>query len=291
MTYQPYTDGSYRIAVGWLNRVQLDSTYEITRLPKQSDQGRAPWRIPLNNSSVYEQWGEVSRSLGGSAGGYGNGNFTWELGGLTPGMMDYVQHTLFSGKAAEQFTIMTWDRQGRWQTVWAWGYYERMADAGEPGWRKGYALLRIPFVVEQDAPTGPDVVMTIAAPEMTVNTQADIIATASNQGDGATYDDIVYTVDLPTEMTFVSAAVATGTLTYYESGAWVSSVGTPADVTRVRVILSDVLNAGASADSLTITVMPNSDGTVNVTGSISTIGDTDTGNDTASDSSVISPEV
>lgn len=146
-----YTDGSYRIYIGWVAASAVTTTYEVTAFPKQADQTR-DWLSPQQDSSLYDDYAEVITGLGSNSVGYGNASFSWVLGPLTPAMAKYIRDTLFNGNAGGQFTVMTWNRFNEWKVVQCEAKLDIASAAGEKGYRRGFLKYRIDFVVIQDAP-------------------------------------------------------------------------------------------------------------------------------------------
>lgn len=292
MTVTPYEDGSYRIRQGWVNQVQLPADYEVRRFPKQTGQGYARWLNPVGNSGVYEDFAEARRALSGNAKMIGNAQFTWELAGLTPGMIYYIKNdpALFDGKAAQRFTVMTWDRQGYWRVVWAWGYYEAVSSAGEPGFRRGFTLWRIPFRVVQDAPVAPDLTPTVSRDVADPVPQSSALVFtlgAENVGDGATYADIVVQIDIPVGMTYGTATAGSWALEYFEDGTWVSVISGGV-VTAVRGTLGTALAAGTTTSTFQVELTTGvSAGNVDVDVSVTTSGDSNAANDTTTETVTI----
>jgi hypothetical protein len=285
MAYQDYYTGNYRLAVGWINSVLLTSDYNVTAFPKQTDQGRAKWVNPSNENGWYNDGQETIIALGGNAIRDGQANFEWEFKGLLPQMLNYWQYTLFNGQASEQFTIMTWDRQGRWQTVWAWGYWRTPKEFADGTWRRGFNNVIVPFTVDQTAPVAPDVspLSDHGTDPQTASVNFAYTMNAENNGDGATHDDTVIQIDLPASFEYVSTVGASYTIEYFESGAWVSSVGTPANVTALRATYTSVIPAGQASPDWVVTVNPTMTGTYQVDITTTTADDSNTGNDTIND--------
>jgi hypothetical protein len=282
-----YDAGSYRIRKGWVNAVELTEAYQITSFAKQTDQGKSDWLIPVNESSVYNQAAENVRALGGGARFNGRANFVWELNGLSPGMMLFLKDdaTMFEGKASEQFTVETWDRQGLWRIVWAWGYWDIASNAGTPGYLRGFRAWRIPFVVEQTAPDSPDVAPALSYSDpLTNGMDGDLSLTVENVGDGATFDDVVLQIDLNEELVFVSADGDDFDIEYFEGVSWSDTVSVPADVESVRgTVNSGVLSAGATSTPLVVTVNPSSTGAHDCDIVATTAGDSNASNDTSTE--------
>lgn len=277
-----YTGGSYRIRQGWHNAPLLTSNYEVIRFPRQADQGYTRWVIPVDESGVYDRYQDVSKAFSGKGYAEGSASFNWIMSGLSSGMAAYLIDTLFSGNASEKFTVMTWDRtRNDWRTVWCWGVLQNASSAGEHGYKKGFRRYRIEFEVIQDAPAGPDLlpVMTYSPPVIQNNDEIFTI-TVQNQGDGAALNTITVTHMLDPDWTFVEASATGWTLEYYESGAWVSTVTTPGDVTAIRGTYDTALDAGATSSAIVLTLTPTATGAFDLVITVSTSDDTDPSKDT-----------
>jgi hypothetical protein len=283
MAFVDYASGSYRIRQGWWNANTLTTAYNLTGLPLQAGQTwRTRWKIPLDDSSVTDGWAETVESLSGLGQKHGQGAFTWKLGGLLPSMVYFLEQdaTLFDGKASQQFTVQHWTRQG-WKIYWTWGSLQPHRASAEPGFRKGLTRRPIDFVIVQDAPIGPDLTPTLAHEDpLTQGLDADYTVTVENVGDGAALETILVEMTLPGDFTFVDLTGTGWTLEYFESGMWVSSVGTPADVTAWRATYDSALAAGATSSAITLTINPDLVGNYDPEVTVTTSDDTDNGNDT-----------
>jgi len=282
-----HSGGSYRLRAGWVSRAELPAEYEIVRWPKAADQRYTRWKIPMDEGRLTNRYAEDVISLGGAAITLGEGNDLWPLGGWTTGMTTYVKDTIFSGLNWGKFTIMTWDRSVGWIVVQCYGYLKRPAEAGTPGWRRGFKSYKIEWVIVADAPAGPDLAITMTHPApVAVNVNKAYTITVNNIG-SATYGDVVVSADVLASFTFVTFAGTGWTREYFESGVWVSTVTTPANVTKVRATLDASLAAGATATTLTLTMMPTLTDTYDVSASVTTPGDVSVGNNAAIDVTVV----
>lgn len=286
---QGYENGSYRLRQGWVSANRLTTEYEVIRFPKQTNQRWDRWLIPVDESSVFDEYVTVSRALGGGGKAIGGGALTWVLAGLKPSMIAYLKDhpDIFDGKPVQQFTIMTWDRMDYWRVLWVWAEWQPAGAGGEPGFKRGFTKWRLPMVVEQSAPEGADLLPAISRDTADpVAQSANVVysLTANNAGDAATYADIVLVLDVPAEMTYVTASAGDWSLEYFEGGAWSGTVTVPADVSRVRGTLSSALDAGQETSAFTVTLdSGTTPGNIDVEANVSTTGDTNPANDSATE--------
>lgn len=282
-TFQQYTAGSYKIRQGWVSVAQLTDDYQVVALPKQSDQGYLKWLKPIDASSVIDQGQQVITSLGNYAKFDGPRRFVWTLAGLSPSMVFYLANdpAMWDGKARQKFTIETYNREGYWLKAWVWGEWGLYSESTDGLFGKGYLKRTIPFIVEQDAPVGPDVtpvfIATPASPTAPALVSHEM--TISNVGDFETYGTTTIIIDLPAGAVFNAASGPDFVIDYFEAGAWVSSVTTPGDVTRVRGTAQNVIPAGAESTEFTVDVDITAAASYDFTIAASTTGDTDNAND------------
>ncbi|MDX1995593.1 MAG: right-handed parallel beta-helix repeat-containing protein [bacterium] len=276
--YLDYGAGSYRLALGWIPRAELTELYEIWRWPRQFDQGYRQWiRIPSDDDRLLNDYAEDQISFGGSAVMVGQGENSWTWTGLTPGMMNYLAQTKFDGKNWGEFTIMDWDRERGWRTLWVYGYLKRPSDAGEPGYRKGFKSRRVEWVIEQDAPAGPDPGLTLthtSAPATTGQIETFSVV-VSNDGDALTTGSLVVTMPIPATSTLNSWSGTGWTLEWF-NGSWSSTPpGLLSSVTQVRATRSTALVPGGTS-TLTLGVTFASTGAKTVEATLT--ADLDTNN-------------
>ncbi len=283
MAFVGYASGSYRIRQGWWNANALTSAYDLTALPLQAGQTwRTRWKIPLDDSSMTDQWAETVGSLSGMGQAHGQGAFTWKLGGLLPSMVYFLEQdaTLFDGAASQQFTVMHWTRQG-WAVYWVWGSIQPHRASSEPGFRSGLMRRPIDFVVVQEAPEGPDLTPTLSHEDpLTQGLDADYTVTVENVGDGAALLAILVEMTLDADFTFVEIVATGWTVEYFEDSVWVETVTTPGDVTAWRATYDSSLAAAATSSAITLTINPDLTGNYDPEVTVTTSDDTDNGNDT-----------
>lgn len=290
-----YENGSYRLRQGWYSANRLGTEYEVISFPKQTGQRWDKWVIPVDESSIFDEYVQVNRALGGAGKAVGRGALTWVLSGLKPVMIAYLKDhpDIFDSKPVQKFTIMTWDRANYWHTLWVWAEWQPASSGGDPGYKRGWMKWRIPMVVKQSAPAGCDLTPVISrdtADPVAQNTDVVYTLSADNQGDSATFEDIVLVLDVPAEMSYVTASAGAWTLEYFEGGAWSGSVSVPADVTRVRGTLSSALDAGDTTSTFTVTLNSGTTpGNIDVDTSVSTTGDTNTANDSLTEIVEVAP--
>lgn len=286
MKISGYENGSYRIRQGWYGANRLGEEYELARLPVQPGQKWTKWRIPIDESSVFDEYAEVTRSLGGGGKGVGSASLTWVFSGLRPQMIDYLRNdaAFWNGEAAQKFTIMTWDRMNSWRVLWVWAEWQPASAGGEPGFKRGFRAWRVPMVVKSDAPEGCDITPTVSRDTSDpVPQSSNVVFTlgVSNEGDDVTFEDITLIADIPSEMTYVTASAGDWTLEYFEGGVWSGTITVPADVTRVRGTYDQALAAGDESPAFTITLNSGTtSGNIDLDLSASTTGDVDNSNDT-----------
>lgn len=140
----------FRIALGWITKTALNasSSYLLESFARTSDQPKmVDWFEPLGLSDVYLPAAEQVLALDNTAGLVGGIQFDWTLFLPTPGMVEYIEQTLFGGARSAQFTVQTRQRNSltnRWVTVWCWGVLPFPSDA-EPLYR-GYGKYKIQFI-------------------------------------------------------------------------------------------------------------------------------------------------
>lgn len=287
-----YTNGSYRWRLGWHPASLLTTDYEIIRWPKPGGQHRG-WIIPVADSSIIDDHSDLRVALGGRAYPIGQGSFSWTLSHLTAPMVYHLAYdtTTFNGAKSARATVMTWDRLGLWRVYWVLAYLRKASEAGgDRVYGRGYGTYRINFAIRQDAPGGCDLAVSLAINTVfEAGSPGSHTVTATNGGDHATTGDIVLTMNLPSELVYQAVSNTSGwTVEYYESGAWVSSVTDPADVTALRLTAQSALEAGESFPAVVVQTQADIAGTYALSASVTTEGDTDDSNNSDSLDTVVS---
>lgn len=279
----------YRLAPGWISEAQLVAvTYDLDVFPVQSDQdtGRA-WQRPDNTSDVVSPVGEFVDALDFSRGGYGGAEFTWKLRTLTPKMVNYLFTTVFSSAYSASVTARTFNRAtGEFEVYQAIAVWPDVRADADPA-AAGYDNFMIKFLDGAAAPEGPDMTVSVShVGGVSLNTNETFTITATNDGDGATYADIVVVATLHASLDFASTAASGWTIEYSTNGggAYSSTIPAPPNsTTNVRYTRTSALNAGVAATAISLVAAPIAAGTLTLAATVTTTGDTGAGNNTATD--------
>jgi hypothetical protein len=193
-------------------------------------------------------------------------------------MAKYVRDTFFSStNFSADVTVRTWNRDGNGE----WEYINcianrRMLKESQPA-AGGYHEYPIDFTEGSYAPDGPDLTPSLTrSGSLTQFANKIYTVTVDNVGDGATFDDIVVTVDLPDSLDYISSSASCWTIEYSENNGSSYSGTPPGDltgVTNLRYTRTTPIDAGADA-SFTFTIYPTLAIAVQTDVAVTTTGDT-----------------
>lgn len=292
------TPSGFRFYPGWITSAQLnnDATTLVTAWPTQTDQdaGR-PWLRPDNEADRVYSAAEVVQSTNGRKWDQGGVNFIWKLRVLSPDMAAYIKDTKFSGARGIQATVQTQNRHGGNYEAYN-VYANRVGELEADLATGGYDLYVIECVNGTSATLGdPALSLAQGFSALTVGLEGTVTITVSNDTaattrlSAATYADLVLAYSIPTEFDFVSVAGTGWTWEYSTNGGSSyagSSPGTPADTTDIRGTFTGAVAGGASANAVTVTVNPNTNGSVDSSVTVSMAGVDDVTDD---DSTTVQP--
>lgn len=289
-------EAGFWICAGWVSRAEMYvNGARIDRLPVQSDMtnGRR-WVRPGNDADIVSPV-QVIDTATGQRFGYGGLAFTWPLHGLSPQMTNYVQATYFSPSTptnnffqrawSNKLTVQTFNRAtGNWEAYQTYGRFANLTSQAEPA-LGGYDKLQLSFTAYRLAPEGPDLEPTAEVePELIfVDEEFTVTSVINNIGDEDTFEDVFLFYDLPPQVYFVDVNSSGNITPAYsiDGGATYSETppGDLDDVTNVRVLYEDVIQADSSSASIVFTLTPNTvmNNVENVLRAV-TEGDTDTDN-------------
>lgn len=138
----------YRLSPDHITVAALDTTFAIENFPRQADQsvGR-DWIRPDDSADVVEPAAEIVIAMSGGAYGYGRGNLSWRLQGLTPLMVKYILDTYFNSEDMTALgTVRTSNRaSGAFEVYQVIMNRHLYADGAEPA-LGGYDKLLLDFV-------------------------------------------------------------------------------------------------------------------------------------------------
>lgn len=282
-------NSGYWLVAGWLSEAELtESTAAIENFAIQADQdtGRI-WQRPDNEADMVSPVGEFVDSIDFQRGGYGGAESKFKMRMLSPKMVNYLWTNLFGQAYSAQVTVRQFNRStGEFETRWYWAQWPDVRSQAELA-GGGYDLFEINLLDGVLAADGPD--MTLAKNHTgtpTLNENLTFTITATNDGDGATFANVVVVETLGDDLSFASTTAAGWTIEYStnDGGAYQSEVPVPPNtVTNVRYTYTAVLDAGEAAPAITLVAAPIDEGTVSNTATVTTTGDTDTDNNTATD--------
>jgi hypothetical protein len=143
---------NHKLKRGYHPAATLTQQDAIVNWPRQVDQTWHKWKPPVDGGRIFQAYAQLPRGLDGHGSPQGQGSFDFRLAGLTPAMAGYLRATIFDNNAIDAFTVETWDRFGSWRILHCVGSLGMPQEQGEIGYRSGFSIYTIAFVVKREAP-------------------------------------------------------------------------------------------------------------------------------------------
>jgi hypothetical protein len=284
----------FRLMSGTVSQAEINNTITaiLEDFPIQTDMSPHgfQWRRPGNEGDVISKAGLYVDDILSQRRGYGGRELRWPFLGLSPKMIDYLFVTILGSQLSAPVTIKTWDRYvGDFVILNCEAKWPR--DEEVTLGLGGAQIFPISLVDGVTAVAGPDLTPAISHTDPVTNAVNEVFSlTVTNNGDGETFAIVQLDLTIPAKMDFVTTAPLTwGVLYSDDNGASYSgTLPTPAsNTTDVRYLISTRLGVGASYDTIALTLLPTSTGAESLTGTVATVGDTNAGNDSDTDSFTI----
>lgn len=272
-------------ALGHVSKSELINTGTALRnFPLQSDMtgGRVWVHRPANGAEIVTHATYVD-SLSGHRYAYGGFEFEYKLWSLSPKMVKYIKDTYFPNGYSSEMTVMLHSRStGDWEAYNVIAKYPNIREESSMA-AGGLSEFTLVFTNGSLASNGPDLGLSVSDSEDWEETVTSSISIdVTNEGDDSTFDDAIVNVTLH-EKTDLDGTTATNwNIEYSTDGTNYSSTppGTLSDTTHLRYSRSDILASGNTYDTITINLISNATGSATITTSVSTTGDTNSGNNT-----------